>query len=300
MIDLAIIGGGPAGLTAAIYAARAGLRFTILERDGYGGGQITSAHLVQNYPGTGEISGYDLSELFRKQAVELQSEIQYGQVQSVERANGYLILHLTQGEPVTARAVIAATGASPKKLGIPGEEERTGKGVSYCATCDGAFYAGKSVLVIGGGDTAVEDGIYLSARCRSVTLVLRRDQFRAARSRVEALKQLANVEILYNAHALEILEGAVRLDTPAGERLQPAEGVFIAIGSTPATQYLRGLPLDFEGDYIRADETGKTSVPGLYVAGDIRLKPLRQVITAAADGANAASSAILYLSGLAE
>ncbi len=297
MIDLVIIGGGSAGLTAAIYAARAGLHFSVLERDGYGGGQIISAHLVQNYPGVPEISGLALGELFRQQAMGLGAEIKYGEVQSVEQADGYFIVHLANDDPVTARAVIAATGASPKKLDIPGEGEYTGSGVSYCATCDGAFYARKDVLVIGGGDTAVEDGIYLSGRCNSVKLILRRDQFRAARRRVDALKQLPNVTIQYNTRPLEILNGAVRLSTPEGEVLQPAHGIFIAVGSTPATSYLRGLPLDFEGDYVKTDETGKTSLPGLFVAGDVRQKPLRQVITAAADGANAAPSAINYLSG---
>ena len=179
MKELVIVGGGPAGLAAAIYAARAGLDFTVLERDGFGGGQITSSHEVENYPGAGQVSGFDLGQAFRDQAVELGAEITYGAVTGIRDLGDCKELLLDGGENLRARAVIAATGAAPKKLGVPGERELTGAGVSYCATCDGAFFRGKDALVVGGGDTAVEDALFLSALCRSVTVALRRDGCRA-------------------------------------------------------------------------------------------------------------------------
>lgn len=297
MIDLAIIGGGPAGLAAAVYAARAGLDFAVLEQDGYGGGQITSAHLVQNYPGIPEISGPELGELFRSQAVKLGAEIRFAEVESIRQEAGHFLIQPMEEAPLAARAVIAATGATPRPLNLPGETEHIGAGLSYCATCDGAFYAKRDVLVIGGGDTAVEDGLYLSSLCRSVTLVLRGERFRGTQSRVELLKRLPNVSVLYNTRPAEILDGAVRLSGPSGEEIRKADGVFVAVGSLPATGWLEGLPLTLENGYVPAPETGETPVPGLFAAGDIRKKPLRQVATAVSDGANAAASAIRYLSG---
>ncbi len=298
MIDLAIIGSGPAGLTAAIYAARAGLRFVLLEQDGYGGGQISSAHLVQNYPGVPEVSGFDLGEALRQQALDLGAEVTYGTVSLVEQIPEGFSIHLADEEaPVQARAVIAATGASPRPLGVPGETEHIGSGASYCATCDGSFYRGKNVAVVGGGDTAVEDGIYLSSICSSVTLLLRRDQFRAAQSRVEVLQKLPNVTVRFKVKPTAVEDKALVLDTENGPETLPVDGVFIAVGSQPATAYLQQLPLTLEGGYVAADETCKTAIPGLYAAGDIRKKQLRQVVTAVADGANAVTSALEYLRG---
>ncbi|MCD8145298.1 MAG: FAD-dependent oxidoreductase [Oscillospiraceae bacterium] len=298
MIDLAIIGSGPAGLTAAIYAARAGLRFVLLEQDGYGGGQISSAHLVQNYPGVPEVSGFDLGEALRQQALDLGAEVTYGTVSLVEQIPEGFSVHLADEEaPVQARVVIAATGASPRPLGVPGETEHIGSGVSYCATCDGSFYRGKNVAVVGGGDTAVEDGIYLSSICSSVTLLLRRDQFRAAQRRVEVLEKLPNVTIRFKVKPTAVEDKSLVLDTENGPETLPVDGVFIAVGSQPATAYLQQLPLTLEGGYVAADETCKTAIPGLYAAGDIRKKQLRQVVTAVADGANAVTSALEYLRG---
>lgn len=302
MIDLAIIGGGAAGLTAAIYAARAGLDFVVLEQDGYGGGQITSSHEVENYPGLGRISGADLGEAFRAQAEALKAEIRFGVVTSVINHGDHKEILLEDDSPISAKAVIAATGATPRTLGVPGEAALTGSGVSYCAVCDGAFCANKDVLVIGGGDTAVEDAIYLSSICRSVTIALRRDVFRAAKTRVNLLKEKANVTILYSTNLREI-KGQGRVETVVLEHdgqlsEQPIAGVFIAVGVAPASEYLRELPLPFENGYVAADETCATNVPGLFVAGDIRKKQLRQVITAAADGANAVTSAVEWLSRL--
>ena len=177
MKDLVVIGAGPAGLTAAIYAARAGLDFTVLEQDGYGGGQIVSSHEVQNYPGVGKLSGEALGEAFRNQALELGAEIQYGVVESVIRQENGFRIQLQDDETLESKTVIAATGAVPAALGIPGETEYTGNNISYCALCDGSLYKGKNVLVIGGGDTAVEDALYLSAICKQVTIALRSSRF---------------------------------------------------------------------------------------------------------------------------
>lgn len=299
MYDLVIIGGGAAGLTAAIYAARAGLNFIVLEQDGWGGGQITSAHIVQNYPGVPNINGADLGEAIKEQAVSLGAKIELGIVEIINDLTEYKEIVLNDGNTIKTKAVIAATGANPRRLGVPGEADLLGRGVSYCAVCDGAFFAGKDVFVIGGGDTAVEDAIYLSAICSSVTLVHRRDSFRAPETRVEALLKLPNVNVRYN-ETLNAITGDPRV---AGVELKGSNGcihykadaVFIAVGTVPATDYLRSLPIDFENDYVVADEGCKTSVSGLFAAGDIRKKQLRQVVTAVADGANAAASAIEYL-----
>ena len=299
MKELVIVGGGPAGLSAAIYAARAGLDFIVLERDGFGGGQITSSHEVENYPGAGRKSGFDLGQAFRDQAVELGAEIVYGSVTGIKDLGDCKELVLDGGEPVRARAVIAATGASPRKLGVPGERELTGAGVSYCATCDGAFFRGKSTLVIGGGDTAVEDALFLSALCKDVTVALRRDVFRAARRRVDLLSAKENVTILYRTNLTEIRgEGRVQsviLSGPEGTAERPVDGVFLAVGVEPAGGWLSGLPLALDGGYVAAGEDCRTNIPGLFAAGDLRKKPLRQVVTAAADGANAVTSAMEYL-----
>lgn len=299
MYDLLILGAGPAGLTAAIYAARAGLRFAVLEQDGWGGGQINSAHQVQNYPGVPEIGGTDLGEKLRQQAQALGSEILCAEIVHVEQRDAGFCLTGAEGERFQAKTVIAATGAYPKKLGLAGEEALTGAGVSYCAVCDGAFYAGKDVLVVGGGDTAVEDALYLSPICKSVTVLLRRAVFRAARTRAELLRAQPNVTVLTNTtvtalHGQRHLE-AVTLQTGEETRQISVGGLFVAVGSVPATDCLRELPLPFQNGYIAVGEDCAAPVPGLFIAGDIRVKPLRQAITAAADGAAAAVGASAYL-----
>lgn len=299
MFELVIIGAGAAGLTAAIYAARAGLDFAVLEQDGWGGGQITASHEVENYPGMGRIRGSALGEAFRTHAETLGAEIRFGVVQSLCRKDGYWELLLEDEPSIQTKAVIAATGAVPRKLQVPGETSFLGAGVSYCATCDGAFYKEKDVLVIGGGDTAVEDAIYLSGLCKSVTIALRRDVFRAAKRRVEQLQRLENVTILYHTHLLEIAG-----DTQVTEVVLEQSGtpvrretacVFIAAGVEPVNDYLKELPLTLNDGYVVADESCQTSMPGLFVAGDLRKKPLRQVVTAVADGANAVGSAVAWL-----
>lgn len=297
--DLTIIGAGIAGLTAAVYAARAGLDFIVLEQDGWGGGQISSAHAVDNYPGLPGISGADLGEAVRAQAEALGAQIEPGIVQDVVDLGEYKQITLDDGTFLQSRAVIAATGANPRRLMVPGEETLLGCGVSYCAVCDGAFYANRDVIVVGGGDTAVEDAIYLSGICKSVTLVHRRDVFRAAKTRVDLLRELPNVTVRCNERIQEIKGSAhvssVILEGAEGAAEIQTDAVFIAVGTEPAADYLKKLPLTFADGYAAADETGKTAVPGIFVAGDVRTKQLRQAVTAAADGANAATSAIAYL-----
>jgi thioredoxin reductase (NADPH) len=292
MKDLIIIGAGAAGLSAAIYAARAGMDFLVLEQDGYGGGQITASHLVENYPGVPHISGEDLGEQMRQQAVDLGADITFAVVQQVTKEpDGFTIT--TEEETYRAKQVIAATGAVPRKLEVPGEQQQ---GVSYCAVCDGAFYKDKDVAVIGGGDTAVEDAIYLAGICRQVTLIHRREVFRAPATRVEQMKSLENVTLCCN-RTVETISGEGKVESlvlnhQGKQEVLEVSGVFIAIGTLPETGYLQGLDLQWQEGYVVADEYGACGIPGLYVAGDIRAKRLRQVVTAVADGANAATQVI--------
>ena len=299
--DLVIIGAGVAGYTAAIYAARAGVDFTLLEQDGCGGGQITSAHLVENYPGVPRIRGADLADRIKQQAESFGVCVSLGTVQEIHDLGCEKEILLTDGDTIAASAVIAATGAVPRKLGLDNEEAFAGRGISYCAICDGAFFAGRDVAVVGGGDTAVEDAIYLSSVCKSVTLIHRRDTLRSPKLRADELALRSNVTVRYNSLVTAVrgdgrLEKIIveSIDRRKIERL-PVDGLFVAVGTEPAADYLNSLPLQRENGYIIADESGITSVDGIFVAGDLRKKPLRQVVTAASDGANAASSAVTFL-----
>lgn len=296
MLDLVIIGAGVAGLTAAIYSARAGLDFVVLEQDGFGGGQISSAHTVDNYPGLPHISGDDLATAVREHAESLGAKIEFGIVKNIICENDKKIVILDDDLKIETKSVIIATGSAPKKLGVPGEENFAGNGVSYCALCDGAFFGGKDVVVVGGGDTAVEDAIYLSEICASVTLVHRRDEFRAPKTRTDVLKSKSNVNLVLNETVEEIIgDGKVTGVKLSNGKILPCHGVFVAVGSNPELSFTSGLNLYFSGKYIYATEDCKTNTDGIFVAGDARAKPLRQVVTAAADGANAANSAIQYL-----
>ena len=299
MFDLIIVGAGVAGLTAAIYAARAGADFIVLEQDGYGGGQISSAHLVENYPGIPSVCGADLSEEIRAHAEKLGAKIEFGIVTDIIN-NGDSKKVITEDNiEYISKAVIIATGASPKALGVLGEDKFLGRGVSYCAVCDGAFYEDKDVFVIGGGDTAVEDAIYLSDICKSVTLVHRREEFRAPKTRVDYLKSKENVKFILNANLISI-DGTERVSSVsvnANNNINKynTDGVFIAVGTKPESSMIKSLDIDTDNGYIKADETCKTNIKGIFAAGDIRTKHLRQVITAAADGANAAISAMEFI-----
>lgn len=300
MLDLIIIGAGPAGLSAAIYGKRAGLELVVLEKAYMGGGQILSADKVDNYPGLPGINGFDMGMKFQEHAVSLGAEIREAQVEEITACDGFLQVR-TKAETLEARTVIYATGAAHSHLGVPGEEELAGKGVSYCATCDGAFFRKKSVAVVGGGDVALGDAVYLSALCEKVYLIHRRDTFRGADSLQKKVREADNIEILYNS-VVEEISGADRVETIRVKNRQSEEqtqlsvsGIFIAVGTSPKTEPLQGLADMDEKGYVLAGEDCATRVPGLYVAGDIRNKPMRQVITAVADGANAAVSAAEYI-----
>ena len=299
--DLIIIGSGPAGLAAAVYAQRACLDTLIIERSTVSGGQILNTYEVDNYPG---ISGYELGMKLREHADKLGAHFKEDTVLKIEDKGPKEVKRVSgMNATYEARTLILATGAVHKKLGIPGEKELTGAGVSYCATCDGAFFRNRTVAVIGGGDVAVEDAIFLSRMCSKVYLIHRRGKLRAAKSLQNQLFSKGNVEILWNTEAEAIkgdgaVESLLLQDHVTGEKKEISlQGVFIAVGIQPETAAFEGV-VDMEQGYIKAGEAGITSVPGIYAAGDVRTKKLRQIVTAAADGANAVTSAEQYLSDL--
>lgn len=295
MYDLLIVGGGAAGLTAAIYAARADLDFAVLEQDGYGGGQIQSTERVDNYPGLFGIAGAELAEQLVAHCQALEVPFLYQCVQSVQQTEGGFLV-LTDGGTYYAKTVIFAAGTSHQTLQIPGEAALTGCGVSYCATCDGAFFEGKTVAVIGSGDTAVTEALYLSRIARCVHLIYRKATLKAAAALQRQFGTHENILLHPNSIPEEILGDAevtgLRL---AGGTVLPVDGVFVAIGTIPETGPLKDLGVCDPDGYITADETGTTAIPGLFAAGDSRAKPLRQVLTAAADGANCVVSAERFL-----
>lgn len=299
--DTIVIGGGPAGLTAAMYAARAGLDCAIIEMLSPGGQMAQTEHL-ENYPGFNQsTSGYELSEIMADQATSFGAEFIYDQVLSVDFDKSPKVLKTASGD-IRTRTVIVATGARPAKLGIEKEEDLTGAGVSYCATCDGNFFKGKEVCVVGGGDTAVADAIYLSRICKKVYIIVRRDVLRATAIYNTKLKEMDNVEIVWNT----IVKGFVEddgmlsgvklhnLNTNKDSELD-VSACFVAVGTVPNDEFLDGaLELDEHGRIV-TKSTGETSVPGVYAAGDVRAKELYQVTTAVADGANSAEDAAEYL-----
>ncbi len=299
MYDLIIIGSGPAGLSAAVYAARAGLDLLVFEKNAMSGGQILNTYEVDNYLGMPGINGFDMGMQFRAHADKLGVNFKNETVLSVENGGDVKKVHTDKGT-YEAKAMILATGAEHAHLGVPGEETFLGRGVSYCATCDGAFFGGQTVAVVGGGDVALEDAAYLARFCEKVYLIHRRDELRGARILQEELKKLPNVEILYS-HVVKAIEGTEGVevlqlqDVKTGEeKTLPLAGVFVAVGIHPDTGLVKELVTVDEGGYVIAGEDCITDSPGIFVAGDIRRKPLRQVVTAVADGANAAVSAEHY------
>lgn len=296
MIDILVIGSGPAGLSAAIYAKRANLKVVIAEKVCYGIGQIAESHMVDNYLGIPEINGYDLGAKFREHAVKLGVEFIDGDARKFEHADGIWKVHFNNGDVIETKTVIYAAGAVHRHLGIKGENDFSGKGVSYCATCDGAFFRDKITAVIGGGDTALDDALYLSDICEKVYLVHRRAEFRGSAATVEKLKAKDNVEFVLNANPVEITgdEKVSDLKLDTGRTLE-VDGIFIAVGMIPMNEPVKNVVKLNENGYIVADETGVTSAPGFFVAGDVRTKALRQVVTAVSDGANAATSAEHYI-----
>ena len=300
MYDIIIIGSGPAGLSAAIYAQRACLDTIVIEKNGISGGQVLNTWEVDNYPGFPGVTGFELSRQFREHANKLGARVVQDEVVQVE-LSGNVKKVVCEEETYEARCVILASGAHHRTLEVPGEEELRGAGVSYCATCDGAFFRGRTVAVVGGGDAALEDAIFLARMCEKVYIVHRRDKLRGAKRLQERLQALGNIEFVWNSETAAI-EGngqveALRLrQTKTGEeRRLDVDGVFIAVGIAPESELYAGqLELDEQG-YIRADESGQTSVPGVFAAGDVRTKALRQILTAASDGANCVASAERYL-----
>ena len=294
MYDILIVGGGPAGLTAAIYAARAGKTVAVLERE-TPGGQIVSAPLVENYPGILSISGAELAQKMTEQAKSLGAELLSAEATGLSKTQNGFLVSCADGA-LEARTVILATGASHRKLGLSQEDALTGCGISYCAVCDGAFYDGAGVAVVGGGDVALEDALYLSNICEKVYLIHRRDGLRGAKMLQQKIKETENIEFLPFYEVQEIcgdgkVEKVILKQNQTGEtRNLELSGIFIAIGMDPQNEAAQGLvDLDATG-YIVAGEDCRTSHSGIYAAGDIRTKQLRQVVTAVADGATAISS----------
>ncbi len=297
--DVIVIGGGPAGYTAALYGVRAGLSCLVLEKFS-AGGQMTQTDKIDNYPGFDEgVDGFTLGYKMQAGAERFGAKTVQTEVLSVDLTASPKVVNTDSGE-YKARAVIIATGADHRHLGIEGEEELIGRGVGYCAACDGMFYRGKTVAVVGGGNSAVQDALLLSKICEKVYLIHRRDTLRAAKVYHEPLLKAENVEFKWNSQVAGFISEekitAVKLHTQKGEEILPIDGLFISIGREPATALFKGqLELDEHG-YVIADESTKTNIEGVFAAGDVRTKALRQIVTAAADGAVAAHYAEEYLS----
>lgn len=301
MYDIGIIGGGTAGMTAAIYGQRAGKKTIIIE-GGVFGGQITSSPNVENYPGIASVSGSEFSMNLLDQAVKLGAETAMDQVTGIREEDGVKIIE-TAGKEYPCRSVILATGVTHRHLGIPNEERLTGAGVSYCATCDGMFFRGRDVAVIGGGSTALQDAEFLSNYCRKVYLIHRRDEFRGEDSIVKRLQGKENVEFILSATVKEIIgdqavERLIVNSKKSGKEFKlDVSGVFIAVGQIPKNEIFADVvKLDADG-FILAAEDCITSRPGMFAAGDCRTKEVRQLTTAAADGAVAALAACKYIAG---
>ncbi len=299
MYDLVIIGSGPAGLSAAIYATRAELNAVTMEKGFMSGGQVLLTETVDNYPGIPNVNGFDLGQKLRDHADSLGAVFIEEEIQSIEKKNGFFVLHGLSADYET-KTIIAATGAQHRHLGVEGEERLAGRGVSYCATCDGALYKGKTVAVVGGGNVAVEDALFLSRMCAKVYLIHRRSELRAVKSLQTQAFKTENLELVWDSVLDEItgaddVTGVKVKNVKTGETTELAlDGVFVAVGITPDSRVFDGL-VDMEAGFIKAGEDGATSLPGLYAAGDVRTKAMRQIVTAAADGANCVHSIDEYL-----
>jgi thioredoxin reductase (NADPH) len=301
--DVAIIGAGPAGMTAAVYASRANLSTVMIER-GMPGGQMANTEEVENFPGFEMVTGPDLSTKMFEHAKTFGAKYQYGDIKSVEDKGDYKVVDLGNSQ-ITAHAVIITTGAEYKKIGVPGEQELGGRGVSYCAVCDGAFFKGKKLFVIGGGDSAVEEGTFLTKFADSVTVVHRRDELRAQKILQDRAFKNDKIDFIWN-HTLKTINekdgkvGSVTLASTIDgtEETLDADGVFVYIGMKPLTAPFENLGITNEVGYILTDDDMKTSVPGIYAAGDVREKGLRQIVTATGDGSIAAQSVQAYIEEL--
>ena len=298
--DVLVVGGGPAGLTAAIYAGRAGFKTVVIDPLG-GGGQAATTDRIFNYPGFPEgIEGPELMDLMARQARAFGAAIEYGEVARISRENNLFKIQ-GDGSLKWARSVIYAAGTSPKKLGVPGEENFMGRGVSFCATCDGALFKDKVVAVVGGGDSALTEAEFLTRFAREVLLIHRRDQFRAGMAAQRRVRENPKIRLLLSSVVEEIkgtdkIESLMVRDLSAGRTLEiPVDGVFLYVGATPNTEAIKDLVDMTESGFVITDDDMSTRTPGLFVAGDIREKPLRQVATAVGDGATAAWSAERFL-----
>lgn len=302
MRDILVIGGGPAGLTAALYAARAGKSVTVVEREATGG-QIALSPLVENYPAIPAMAGADFAAQLTAQVEALGVEILYGEATAAEKnSDGFSVT--VDGAVHQAKALVLATGAAHRHLGLPGEEELIGMGVSYCAVCDGAFYSGRDVAIVGGGDTALQDALFLANSCRHVTLIHRRDQFRGEARLVEKVQQRENISILYSHTVQELvaendeLAAIVVRDEKTGQtRTMALSGLFAAVGQAPQSAPFAAL-VSTDGGYYAAGEDCRSSAAGVFVAGDGRRKTVRQLTTAVGDGAVAGLAACDYVDGL--
>lgn len=300
--DMIVVGGGPGGYTAALYAARAGLNVLVLEKLS-AGGQMALTETIDNYPGFAQgVDGFTLAETMQQQAERFGARSEYAEVTALDLTADPKVLQTSAGT-FAARTVVLATGADPRPLGLPDEEALTGRGVAYCAACDGMRYKGKTVVVVGGGNSAAEDALLLTRIARKVILVHRRDTLRATKIYHEPLQQAENLEFRWNSVVTALLHdgqlNGVRLRdlTTSTETELPCDAVFVSVGRQPATELVAGqLERDAAG-YLVADETTRTSLPGVFAVGDVRTKPLRQVVTAVADGAVAVHMAEQYLAG---
>jgi len=303
--DLVIIGAGPAGLTAAIYALRAGIKVTICESEMYGG-QASIIDKLENYPGFESISGVDFCTKIYQQVEKLGAKFVFNKVIKVNLTNNKKILYLENGEVLESKTVIIANGLKRRTLGCPGEKEYTGRGVSYCATCDGAFFKSKNVVVVGGGNTAIQDALYLSNICNNIKVIVRKDKLRAEKFLINHINKKSNIEIVFNTNITEILGennivNKIRVKTSVNnnitEQVLNIDGVFIAVGYEPDCEMFRDQINMTENGYFIADESCETNISGVFVAGDCRTKSLRQIATAISDGAvagNKAAESIIY------
>lgn len=300
--DVVIIGGGPAGYSAALYCTRSAMSTLVIEKLS-AGGQMATTGMVENYPGFEEgIDGFDLGEKMQQQAERFGAQTKYASVESVDLQTQPKVVHTSEGD-ILAHTIMIATGAYPRELGLPQEANLRGRGIAYCATCDGMMYKNKDVIIVGGGNSAIADALYLEKICKSVTLIHRRDTLRASKIYERQLAN-SNIHFIWNSRIKEILSdkkvtGAIieNLFTKETQTVE-AQGIFVAIGRVPDTMIFKDqLAFDKQG-YIIADETCQTNVPGVFAIGDVRVKPLRQIVTAVSDGATASKFAEEYLASL--
>ncbi len=296
-LDVIVIGGGPGGYCGALYAARANLNTMVIEKFAPGG-QMATTEIVENYPGFVDgINGFELGMQMKKGAERFGVKTKLAEVKSVELDKNPKLVH-TAKETFEAKTIILALGAFPRELGLANERSLRGRGVSYCATCDGMFYKDKTVVIVGGGNTAVADALFLAKICKKVYLVHRRDELRASKTYMESLEKTENIEFIWSSEISEILEDdhmvsgvKVKSRKDGSVRVVSCDGIFVAIGNIPNTRLVEGqIALD-EAGYVLADETTRTNIPGVFAVGDMRQKPLRQIVTAVADGAVASKYA---------